>query len=86
MVLLSLTLTASADTALLPVFFDLPGRTHWRLLQYSVSGSAVAVELIPRVELQTGTFVCNWILGQCDRMPPQVLLLFHDTRWLEMQA
>jgi hypothetical protein len=43
MVLLSLTLTA--DTALLPVFFDLPGRTHWRLLQYSVTGSAVAVEL-----------------------------------------
>jgi len=43
MVLLSLTLTA--DTALLPVFFDLPGRTHWRLLQYSVTGPAVAVEL-----------------------------------------
>ena len=32
MVLLSESLTLTADTALLPVFFDLPGRTHWRLL------------------------------------------------------
>ena len=94
MVLLSLTLTA--DTALLPVFFDLPGRTHWRLLQYSVTGPAVAVELpwlgaqlrsvnpgIPVaragvLQPQSGTFVCNWALGQCDRMPPQVLLAFQD--------
>jgi hypothetical protein len=94
MVLLSLTLTA--NTAPLPVFFDLPGRTHWRLLQYSVTGPAVAVELpwlgaqlrsvnpgIPVaragvLQLQSGTFVCNWALGQCDRMPPQVLLLFQD--------
>jgi hypothetical protein len=86
----------TADTALLPVFFDLPGRTHWRLLQYSVTGSAVAAELpwlgaqlrsvIPggavaragMLQLQPGTFVCNWALGQCDRMPPQVFLLFHD--------
>ena len=29
----------------------------------------------PCVPLQ---FVCNWTLCQCDRMPPQVLLLFHD--------
>ena len=33
-------------------------------------GNAVAVG--------TATFVCNWTLGQCDRMPPQVHLLFHD--------
>ena len=101
MVLLSLTLTA--DTALLPVFFDLPGRTHWRLLQYSVTGPAVAVELpwlgaqlrsvnpgIPvaragvlqlLLELQSGTFVCNWALGQCDRMPPQVL--WRPTVWAD---
>ena len=30
------------------------------------------------LQLQSGTFVCNWALGQCDRMPPQVLLLFQD--------
>jgi hypothetical protein len=29
-------------------------------------------------ERGAGTFVCNWALGQCDRMPPQVLLLFQD--------
>ena len=97
MVLLSLTLTA--NTAPLPVFFDLPGRTHWRLLQYSVTGPAVAVELpwlgaqlrsvnpgipvaqasvVPVPAPAAGTFVCNWALGQCDRMPPQVLLAFQD--------
>jgi hypothetical protein len=27
---------------------------------------------------RAGTFVCNWALGQCDRMPPQVLLAFED--------
>ena len=30
------------------------------------------------LQLQSGTFVCNWALGQCDRMPPQVLLAFQD--------
>ncbi len=30
------------------------------------------------VLLQSGTFVRNWALGQCDRMLPQVLLAFED--------